>query len=75
MSGVTQQIDALRAERIKAIGDRANALRRNGFYTVDEVKELAGYVKQGAALLWEIELMLTTAEEMHREATQRRATQ
>ena len=49
-------------QRIKEIGRRANALRQAGFYSVDEVKWLAGFVRQPGTLLVEIEYLLTNAE-------------
>ena len=49
-------------QRIQEIGRRANALRQGGFYSVDEVKWLAGFVRQPGTLLVEIEYLLTNAE-------------
>lgn len=49
-------------QRIAAIGQRANALR-GVFYSDDEVRWLAGYVRDPLALLVEVELLLTNAEE------------
>lgn len=51
-------------ERIAEIGRRANALVRAGFYSREEAQWLAAYVRTGAALLVEVELMITNAEEM-----------
>lgn len=48
--------------RIAEIGRRANALR-GVFYSADEVRWLAGYVRDPLALLVEVELLLTNAEE------------
>lgn len=54
------------ADRIAEIGKRANALRAAGFYSTDEVRWLAGYVKQPDAPLIEVEMLLTNAEEIVR---------
>ena len=51
-------------DRIAAIGERANALRRNGHWTVEEVRELAERVKQGEPLS-HIEAELFDAEERY----------
>lgn len=48
--------------RIVEIGKRANALR-GVFYSDDEVRWLAGYVRDPLALLVEVGLLLTNAEE------------
>lgn len=57
-------------ERIAEIGKRANALMRAGFYSADEVRWLAEYVRSGKAMLIEVELLIANAEEMlkHRDA-------
>lgn len=54
----------MKTERIAEIALRANALKRAGFYADEEVRWLAEYVRSGASLLVEIELLLTNAEEM-----------
>lgn len=54
------------ADRIAEIGKRANALRAAGFYSTDEVRWLAGYVKQPDAPLIEVEFLLTNAEQIVR---------
>ena len=51
-------------DRIAEIGKRANALRQAGFYSTDEVRWLAGYVRQPDAPLIEVEMLLTNAEEI-----------
>lgn len=48
--------------RIAAIGKRANALRRCGYYTAEDVKWLAGYVRQEGTVLVEVEALLFEAE-------------
>lgn len=53
-------------ERVAEIGKRANALRSAGFYSADEVRWLAGYVRQPDAPLIEVELLLTNAEQIVR---------
>ena len=50
-------------ERIAEIGKRANALR-GVFCDADEVRWLAGYVRQPGAPLIEVELLLTNAEQI-----------
>lgn len=54
----------MREQRIADLGKRANALRRAGFYSREEVEWFAGYVKQPGAPLIEVELLLTNAEEI-----------
>ncbi len=56
--------DGLTDARITEIGRRANALRVAGFYTREEVRWLAGYVRQPSAALVEVEFLLTNAEEI-----------
>lgn len=51
-----------------AIGRRANALLRAGFYSRDEVQWLAEYIRREDATLNDIELLLTNAEELARRA-------
>lgn len=53
-------------KRIAEIGKRANALRQAGFYSTDEVRWLAGYVRQPGAPLIEVEMLLTNAEQIVR---------
>ena len=55
-------------QRIAAIGRRANALLRVGFYSRDEVQWLAEYIRREDATLNDIELLLTNAEELARRA-------
>lgn len=52
-----------RGARVAEIGKRANELMRAGFYTADEVRWLAGYVRGDVDLI-EVELLLTNAERM-----------
>lgn len=55
--------------RIAEIGKRANALRKAGFYSREEIEWLAEYVRRPGVLLIEVELLLTNAEEIvNREA-------
>lgn len=61
---MSQRIEAMRVERVAAIGRRANALRKSGFYSDDEVRDLAAYVRTDGAMLWEVELLLTNAERL-----------
>lgn len=49
-------------QRIAAIARGANALRRAGFYTADEVRWLAEYVRPEAAPLADFEALLADAE-------------
>jgi hypothetical protein len=51
-----------REARIAAICRRANALRRAGFYNVDELRWLAEYVRSEAAPLADVEALLADAE-------------
>ena len=50
--------------RIKEIGRRANALRQAGFYSTEEVKWLAEFVRRPGTMLVEIEYLLTNAEKI-----------
>lgn len=50
----------------EAIGRRANALMRAGFYSRDEVRWLAEYVQREDASLDEIDYLLTNAEYLAR---------
>lgn len=60
----------MRDQRIAAIGQRANALLKAGFYSREEVQWLADYVR-GEVPLVEVELLMTNAEEIvKREAKQ-----
>lgn len=52
-------------DRIAAIGERANALRRNGHWTVEDVRRLAEEVRKEGADLSAIEARLFDAEERH----------
>lgn len=51
-------------DRISAIGERANALRRNGHWTAEDVRRLAEEVRHGGDLS-DIEARLFDAEERH----------
>jgi hypothetical protein len=51
-------------ERVAEIGKRANALRKAGFYSAEEVKWFAGYVRQPGTLLIECELLMVNAEQI-----------
>lgn len=52
----------------EAIGRRANALMRAGFYSRDEVLWLSEYIRLEGATLDEIEYLLANAEELARRA-------
>lgn len=56
-----------RAARIAAIGDRANALLRSGFYSRDEVLWLAEYVRAPTTVLIDVEVLLANAERLVKE--------
>lgn len=58
----------VQASERAAIGRRANALMRSGFYSRDEVQWLAEYIRREDATLNDIELLLTNAEELARRA-------
>ena len=51
------------SSRIKAIGERANRLRREGVYTTEYVEWLSEYVKRGEAEQAEAERLIFEAEE------------
>lgn len=53
-----------RTGRIADIGKRANALRRAGFYSTEEVEWLADYLRGEVALLIEVELLMANAEQI-----------
>ncbi|MBN9463456.1 MAG: hypothetical protein J0H00_19775 [Burkholderiales bacterium] len=57
----------MRAARIAEIGRRANALRKASFYSTEEVKWLAGYVRQPQVQLVEVELLVANAERLAEE--------
>lgn len=48
--------------RIEAIGKRANALRRAGWYTAEDLEWLKGYVRQEGTVLAEVEALIFEAE-------------
>lgn len=48
--------------RIAAIGKRANALRRAGWYTAEDLEWLKGYVRQEGTVLAEVEALIYEAE-------------
>lgn len=48
--------------RIQAIGERANALRRKGWCTAEDVKWWAEYVRRGASEQAEVERLFFEAE-------------
>lgn len=52
----------------EAIGRRANALMRAGFYSRDEVAWLSEYIRREGVTLDEIETLLANAEELARRA-------
>lgn len=56
-----------RAARIADIGHRANALRRAGFYSADEVAWLAEYVRAPTTVLIDVEVLLANAERLVKE--------
>lgn len=49
-------------KRIKAIGERANALRRAGWYTAEDLEWLKGYVRKEGTVLAEVEALIYEAE-------------
>lgn len=49
-------------KRIAAIGKRANALRRAGWYTAEDLEWLKGYVRQEGTVLAEVEALIFEAE-------------
>lgn len=49
-------------KRIEAIGKRANALRRAGWYTAEDLEWLKGYVRQEGTVLAEVESLIYEAE-------------
>lgn len=54
-------------DRIAALGAKANALRRAGFYTAEEVRWIAEQARAGSSLLIEIEVLVeNAAQEMRR---------
>lgn len=60
-------IEEARAARISAIGDRAKALLRAGFYSRDEVAWLAEYVRAPTTVLIDVEVLLANAERLVKE--------
>lgn len=56
----------MREQRIADLGRRANALRRAGFYSREEVEWFAGYVRQPDAPLIECEMLIVNAEQIVR---------
>lgn len=54
----------MREARIADIGRRANALLKSGFYSAEEVRWLAEYVRSGACDLIEVEMLLANAEHL-----------
>lgn len=59
-------MDGMREQRITDLGKRANALRRSGFYSRDEVKWFSEYVRQPGASLIECEMLIVNAEQIVR---------
>lgn len=57
----------MRDRRIADIGHRANALRRAGFYSADEVAWLAEYVRAPTTVLIDVEVLLANAERLVKE--------
>lgn len=49
-------------KRIKVIGERANALRRAGWYTAEDLEWLKRYVRQEGTVLAEVESLIYEAE-------------
>lgn len=58
----------MRQERIADIGQRANVLRRAGFYSADEVAWLAEYVRAPTTVLIDVEVLLANAERLSGES-------
>lgn len=56
----------MRVERIADLGRRANALRRAGFYSADEVRQIAEWAKAGMDLL-DLEWLVANAERLVKE--------
>jgi len=55
-----------RAARRRRLADRANRLRRAGYYDDEEVRMMAGWVSQGTYTLLEVERLVFQAEEDYR---------
>lgn len=53
-------------ERIADLGRRANALRRAGFYSTDEVRQIAEWSRSGVSLI-DLEWLVANAERLAKE--------